>query len=200
MSIDVSPRWNPREGWFINDVVQATEAWAEFTPYFASVCLCGPFEQRWVEFEDPVWDSPPPQPLLYLPMVVGGKMIRACLDSVASDSFVSWDVVRVLGLRQYTLSQRLPVRVANEEALTVTHFVQFSARLVHMPVRLSLRIIKTIIPIVLGYHFLAMTQRTIDWKQQVLRVECKGKIFEIKALPITDSFIMTRLVVRVAKF
>ena len=81
-----------------------------------------------MEFADPVMDPPPPQPLLYLPMVVGGKMFRALLDSGASDSFVSWDVVRVLGLRQYLLSQRLTVRVANGEALTVTHFVQLSAR------------------------------------------------------------------------
>ena len=51
-------------------------------------------------------------------------MIRALLDSGALDSFVSWDIVRVLGLRQYPLSQRLTVRVANGEALAVTHFVQ----------------------------------------------------------------------------
>ena len=89
----------------------------------------GPFEQSGGEFADPVSDPPPPQPLLYLPMVVGGKLIRALLDSGASDSFVSWDVVRVLWLRQYPLSQRLTVRVANGEALAVTHFVQLSARL-----------------------------------------------------------------------
>ena len=56
-------------------------------------------------------------------------MIRALLDSGASDSFVSLDVVLVLVLRQYPLSQRLTVRVANGEALEVTHFVQLSARL-----------------------------------------------------------------------
>ena len=31
-------------------------------------------------------------------MVVGGKLIRALLDSGASDSFVSWDVVLVFGI------------------------------------------------------------------------------------------------------
>ena len=77
-----------------------------------------------MEFADTVLDPHPPQPLLYLPMVVGGKMIMALLDSGASDSFVSWDVVRVLGVRQYPLPQRLTVRVANGEALAVTHFVQ----------------------------------------------------------------------------
>ena len=59
---------------------------------------------EWGGVADPVRGPPPPQPLLYLPMVVGGKMIRALLDSGASDSFVSWDVVRVLRLRQYPLS------------------------------------------------------------------------------------------------
>ena len=86
-------------------------------------------------------------------MVVGGKLIRALFDSGASESFASWDVVRVLGLRHYTLSQRLTVRVADREAFAVTHLVQLSARLGPMPVRLSLRVIKTTIPIVLGYHF-----------------------------------------------
>ena len=100
MSMEVAPRWNPREGWFKKDVVQPIEAWAEFTPYLASAVMTGPFEQRVVEFADPVRDPPPPQQLLYLPMVLGGKMIRALLDSGASDSFASWDVVRVLGLRQ----------------------------------------------------------------------------------------------------
>ena len=199
MSMEVALRWNPREGWFKKDVVQPMAAWAEFTPYLASVAMKGPFEQRGGEFADPVREPPTPQPLLCLPMVVGGKMIRALLDSGASDSFVSWDVVRVLGLRQYPLSQRLTVRVANGEALAVTHFVQLSARLGPMPVRLSLRVIKTTIPIVLGYPFLERTQPTIDWKQRVLRIERNGKVFEIKALAIADSYRMTCPVVRVTK-
>ena len=50
MSMEVAPRWNPRDGWFKKDVVQPMEAWAEFTPYLASVtslATMGPFEQRW---------------------------------------------------------------------------------------------------------------------------------------------------------
>ena len=49
MSMEVAPRWNPREGWFKKDVVQPMAAWAEFTPYLASVAsvaMMGPFEQR----------------------------------------------------------------------------------------------------------------------------------------------------------
>ena len=77
--------------------------------------------------------------------------------------------------------------------------MQLSARLGPMPVRLLLRVIKTTIPIVLGYHFLARTQPTIDWKQRVLRVERKVRIFEIKALAIADAYRMKCPVVRVAK-
>ena len=89
--------------------------------------------------------------------------------------------------------------MANGEALAVTHFVQLSAGLGPMPVRLSLRVIKTTIPIVLGYPFLARTQPTIDWKQRVLRIEPKGKVFDINALAIADSYRMTCPVVRVTK-
>ena len=89
--------------------------------------------------------------------------------------------------------------MANGEALAVTHFVQLSARLGPMPVRVSLRVIKTTIPIVLGYPFLSKTQPTIDWKQRVLRIERKGRVFEIKALAIADSYRMTCPVVSVMK-
>ena len=68
-----------------------------------------------------------------------------------------------------------------------------------MPVMLALRVIKTTIPIVLGYPFLAKTQPTIGWKQRVLRIERKGKVFEIKALAIADSYRMTCPVVSVMK-
>ena len=37
MSMEVAPRWNPKEGWFKNDVVQPMAAWEEFTPYLASI-------------------------------------------------------------------------------------------------------------------------------------------------------------------
>ena len=46
MSMEVAPRWNPMEGWFKKDVVQPMAAWAEFTPYLASIATMGPFEQR----------------------------------------------------------------------------------------------------------------------------------------------------------
>ena len=49
MSMEVAPRWNPMECWFKKDLVQPMAAWAEFTPYLASVtsvAVMGPFEQR----------------------------------------------------------------------------------------------------------------------------------------------------------
>ena len=71
-------------------------------------------------------DPPPPQPLLFLPLVVGTKLVRALLDSGASDSFVSLEVAKMLGQVQYPLLQPLTVRVANVEFLPVTHVVSLS--------------------------------------------------------------------------
>ena len=68
-----------------------------------------------------------------------------------------------------------------------------------MPVRLSLRVNKTTIPIVLGYPFLERAQPNTDLKQRVLRVKRKWKVFEIKTLAIADSYGMTCPVVMVAK-
>ena len=70
MSMEVAPRWNPQEWWFKKDVVQPMEAWAEFTPHLASAVMTGQFEQMGGGFADPVSDPPPPQPLLYLTMVL----------------------------------------------------------------------------------------------------------------------------------
>ena len=39
MSMEVSPRCNPQEGWYRKNVVQPMEAWAEFTPYLASAAM-----------------------------------------------------------------------------------------------------------------------------------------------------------------
>ena len=62
MPMEVELRWNPREGWFKKDVVQPMEAWAEFTPYLASVASVATmefFEQRGGEFADLVRDPSP---------------------------------------------------------------------------------------------------------------------------------------------
>jgi hypothetical protein len=150
-----------------------------------------PFEGRGDGFLENLKDPTAPQPLLFLPMIVGDKMILALLDSGASDSFISADVVKILGLMAHPLLQPLTVRVANGEGLSVTHFVSLSGRLGPMPVRLHLRVINTTIPIVLGYPFIAKFQPLVDWKNRRIRVTRKGKMFDIPALAVADSFRMT---------
>ena len=71
-SMEVSPRWNSQEGWFRKDVVQATEAWAEFSPYLVSVCMCGPFEQRGVEVRGPC-SGPTPAATVVIFAYGGGR-------------------------------------------------------------------------------------------------------------------------------
>ena len=78
--------------------------------------------------EDPV-DPPPPQPLLFLPLFVDTKLVRALLDSGVSDSFVSEEVVKMLRLQTHVLQQKLTVRVANGKGFDVTLFVEVRARL-----------------------------------------------------------------------
>ena len=75
--------------------------------------LAMPFEGKGDGFIGNLRDPPAPTPLLFLPMLVGDKLIRALLDSGASDSFISADVVRVLGVWRHPLVQPLTVRVAN---------------------------------------------------------------------------------------
>ena len=53
-----------------------------------------------------------------------------------------------------------------------------------MLIKLQLRVIKTSIPVVLGYPFLTKYQPHIDWKRFV-------RIYEIQALPAADSFRIT---------
>ena len=68
---------------------------ALFTPLVAL-----PFErpsERRDGFLSNLKDPPPPQPLLFLPLVAGTKRVRALLDSGASDSFVSLEVAKCWG-------------------------------------------------------------------------------------------------------
>ena len=66
-----------------------------------------------------------PQPLLFLPLVVDTKLIRALLDSGASDSFISDEVVKTLTLQTHMLQQNLTVRVANGDGLDFTRLWRF---------------------------------------------------------------------------
>ena len=174
--------------WWSKRAKPATECGGELCPLLAL-----PFERPNDEdgFLQPLKDPPPPQPLLFLPLQVGDVTVRALLDSGASDSFVSYEVVRALGLTPYPLQQPLTVRVANGQGLAVTHFVKLQGKLGPMNVRLLLRMIKTNIPVVLGYPFLARLQPLVDWKRRVIRVERKDRVYEIPALPAADSYRIT---------
>ena len=65
MSMEVAPRWNPREWWFKKDVVQPMEALAEFTPYLASATMIGPFEQRGVVCRPCQGPTPAPTAVIF---------------------------------------------------------------------------------------------------------------------------------------
>ena len=133
-------------------------------------------------------DPPAPQPLFFMPFVIGNIQVRALLDSGASDSIIGEELVRGFNLTTYSLIQRLTVKVANGETLQVTHFVKVSGRLGSMPIRLMLRVIATSLPVVLGYPFLAKLNPLIDFRRRILRIQRAGKTNEIKALPAPESY------------
>ena len=95
-------------------------------------------------------DPPPPMPLLFIPVVMAKKTHFALLDSGASDSFVSLDVVQQAGLRLLPLKDTIKVRVANGQTLNVQHFVRVHAAIGDLKLKLFLRVISTPLPIVLG--------------------------------------------------
>ena len=63
-------------------------------------------------------------PLLFFPLILKGTTHFALLDSCASDSFISADVVKNAGLRPVPLKEQIRVRVANGQSLDVLHFVR----------------------------------------------------------------------------
>ena len=104
---------------------------------------------------------------------------------------MSQDVVKTLRFQTYPLQQRLTVRVANGEGLDVSQFVIVQERLGTMPVKLQMSVIKTAIPVVIGYQFLAKLQPHIDWKKRCVGIWRNVKNFEVQALPAADSFRIT---------
>ena len=92
----------------------------------------------------------------------------ALLDSGASDSFVSLEVVQQAGLRLLPLKDTIKVRVANGQALNVQHFVRVHAAIGDLKLKLFLRVISTPLPIVLRYPFLHQFNPVIDWKNRTV--------------------------------
>ena len=83
----------------------------------------------------------PQMPLLFLPLILKGTTHFALLDSGASDSFISADVVKQAGLRPVPLKEPIRVRVANGQSLDVPHFVRVTVVVGIMDLRLFLRVI-----------------------------------------------------------
>ena len=99
-------------------------------------------------------DTPSPMPLLFPQLILKGTTHFALLDSGASDSFISADVVNQAGLRHLPLKEPIRIRVANVQSLDVLHFVRVTVVVGTLHLRLFLRVITTHLPIVLWYPFL----------------------------------------------
>ena len=104
--------------------------------------------------EEVVPDPTAPIPLQFLPIVLCKTSHFALLDSGASDSFISLDVVRESRLKLLPVRYTINVMVADGQTLNVGHFVRVRATIGDMHVQLWLRVIDTTLPIVLGYTFL----------------------------------------------
>ena len=135
-------------------LVSALSPQEDHTAFSLSIVL--PMDQATWEktsslIRDDVPDPPPPMPLMFLPLKIGASTHFALLDSGASDSFISAEVVRKAALRLLPLKTPVRVRVANGEVIPVSHFVRVNATLGTLRTRLFLRVIPTPLPIVLGY-------------------------------------------------
>ena len=124
-------------------------------------------------------------PLLFIPVVMAKRTHFALLDSGASDSFDSLDVVQQAGLRLLPLKETIKVRVANGQTLNVQHFVRVHAAIGDLKLKLFLRVISTPLPIVLGYPFLHQFNPMIDWKNRTVIITLGKKTHTI---PVVKAY------------
>ena len=118
--------------------------------------------------EEVVPDPPAPMSLLFVPIVLWETTHFALLDSGASDSFISLDVVRESRLKLLALKYTITVRVANGQTLNFGHLVRCSATIGDPHMRLFLRVIDNPLPIVLDYPFLYQFNPLINWKHRTV--------------------------------
>ena len=130
-------------------------------------------------------DPPPPMPLLFLPLILKGATHFALLDSGASDSFISVDVVKQAGLRPVPLKEPIRVRVANGQSLDVLLFVRVTVVVGTLHLRRFLRVITTHLPIVLGYPFLQQFNPMINWKSRTVNITVGMKTH---TMPVVQAF------------
>ena len=133
-------------------------------------------------------DPPPPQPLLFVPVLLEGTCIRALVDSGASDSFIGEEVVAKHKIATYPLRIPLTVKAANGGLMSVTRYVIVKLKIGELPVRLKLRVIRTPLSMVLGYPFLYQFTPRVDWRKRVLYIRRRNELYVIPALPAVDSY------------
>ena len=111
-------------------------------------------------------------PLIFLPVQIGPKTHYALLDSGASDSFISAEVVKQSALRLLPFKTPVKFRVANGQLISVSHFVRVRVTVTigTLKTRLFLRVIPTPLPIVLGYPFLFFFNPYINWKERTITI------------------------------
>ena len=97
-------------------------------------------------------------------------LLFALLDSRASDLFISLDVVRLSRLKLLPLKYTIKAMVSNGQTLNVGHFVRVRAPIEDLHVRLFLRVIDTLLPIVLSYPFLHQINQLINWKHRTIQI------------------------------
>jgi len=115
-----------------------------------------------------VSDPHSPMPLLFLLLILKGTTHFALLDSGASDSFISADVVKHAGRRPVPLKETIRVRVANGQSLDVVHFVRVTVVVVTMHRSLFFIVITTPLQIVFGVHSMQQFNTMINWKNRTV--------------------------------
>ena len=128
-------------------------------------------------------------PLLFLPLKREASTHFSLLNSGASNSFISTEVVQKAALRLLPLKTQVKVRVANGEIITVSHFVRVNASVGTLRTRFFLRVIPTPLPIILGCPFFQFFNPEINWKEKTLRITMGTKthdvpVVQVKGMPL----------------
>ena len=119
-------------------------------------------------------------PLLLLPLILKGSTHFALLDSGASDSFISADVVKQSGLRPVPLKETIRVRVANGQSLDVAQIVRVTVFVVTLHRSLFLIVITTTLSIVFGVHFMQQFNTIISWKNRTVQITVGNEAHTIR--------------------
>ena len=131
--------------------------------------------------------------LLLMPIVLWKTTHFALLDSGASDSFISLDVVRDSKLKLLPLKYTIIVRADNVKMLNVGYFVPVCAKIGDLHVQLFLRVIDTPLQIVLGYPFMHQFNPLINWKHRTVQIIHNGTTHIIPVVKAYGNFAHTNV-------